>query len=72
MKIIFSICAPQLELLFGEEQLGSRRGRSTEEQIFNMCMFCENMQNIRGKYITTVHISKKRSIASDRKRCEGS
>ena len=32
---------PQAEKIIAEDQAGFREGRSTKEQIFNLCIFCE-------------------------------
>ena len=41
LKIILSRLKPQAERIIAEEQAGFRAGRSTTEQIFNLCILCE-------------------------------
>ena len=41
LKIIFNRLRPQAEKIIAEEQAGFRAGRSTTEQIFNLCILCE-------------------------------
>ena len=41
LKIILNRLKPQAEKLIAEEQAGFRAGRSTTEQIFNLCILCE-------------------------------
>ena len=41
LKIILSRLKPQAEQIIAEEQAGFRAGRSTTEQIFNLCILCE-------------------------------
>ena len=40
LKIILNRLKPQAEII-SEEQAGFRAGRSTTEQIFNLCILCE-------------------------------
>ena len=41
LKIILHRSNPQAEKIIAEEQAGSRAGRSTTEQIFNLGILCE-------------------------------
>ena len=41
LKIILNRLKPQAEKIIAEEQAGFRAGRSTTEQIFNLCILCE-------------------------------
>ena len=41
LKIILDRLKPQAEKIIAEEQAGFRAGRSTTEQIINLCIFCE-------------------------------
>ena len=41
LKIILNRLKPQAEKIIAEEQAGFRAGRSTTEQIFNVCILCE-------------------------------
>ncbi|WP_419652880.1 RNA-directed DNA polymerase, partial [Thiolapillus sp.] len=41
LKIILNRLKPQAEKIIAEEQTGFRAGRSTTEQIFNLCILCE-------------------------------
>ena len=41
LKIILNGLKPQTEKIIAEEQAGSRAGRSTTEQIFNLRILCE-------------------------------
>ena len=41
LKSILNRLTPQVEKIIAEEQAGFRAGRSTTEQIFNLCIFCE-------------------------------
>ena len=41
LKIILNRLKPQAEKIITEEQAGFRAGRSTTEQIFNVCILCE-------------------------------
>ena len=41
LKIILNRLKPQAEKIIAEEQAGSRAGRSTTEQIFNLRILCE-------------------------------
>ncbi|WP_419615648.1 RNA-directed DNA polymerase, partial [Thiolapillus sp.] len=41
LKIILNRLKPQAENIIVEEQTGFRAGRSTTEQIFNLCILCE-------------------------------
>ena len=41
LKIILNRFKPQAEKIIAEEQAGSRAGRSTTEQIFNLRILCE-------------------------------
>ena len=40
-KIILNRLKPRAEKINAEEQAGFRAGRSTTEQIFNLCILCE-------------------------------
>ena len=42
LKVILNRLKPQAEKIIAEEQAGFRAGRSTTEQILNMCILCEN------------------------------
>ena len=41
LKIMLNRLKPQAEKIIAEEQAGFRAGRSTTEQIFNLCILCE-------------------------------
>ena len=41
LKIILNRLKPQGEKIITEEQAGFRAGRSTSEQLFNLCILCE-------------------------------
>ena len=41
LKIILKRLKPQAEKIITEKQAGFRAGRSTTEQIFNLCILCE-------------------------------
>ena len=41
LKVILNRLKPQAEKIIAEEQAGFRAGRSTTEQIFNLCILCE-------------------------------
>ena len=41
LKVILNRLKPQAEKIIAEEQVGFRAGRSTTEQIFNLCILCE-------------------------------
>ena len=41
LKIILNRLKPKMEKIIAEEQAGFRAGRSTTEQIFNLCILCE-------------------------------
>ena len=41
LKIILNRLKPQAEKIIAEEQAGFKAGRSTTEQIFNLCILCE-------------------------------
>ena len=41
LKIMLNSLKPRVEKIISEEQAGFRAGRSTTEQIFNICILCE-------------------------------
>ena len=41
LKIILNRLKAQVEKIIAKEQAGYRAGRSTTEQIFNLCILCE-------------------------------
>ena len=41
LKVILNRLKPLAEEIIAEEQAGFRSGRSTKEQIFNLCVLCE-------------------------------
>ena len=41
LKIVLNRLKPQVEKIIADEQAGSRAGRSTTEQIFNLQILCE-------------------------------
>ena len=41
LNIILKRLKPQVEKIISEEQAGFRAGRSSTEQIFNLCIVCE-------------------------------
>ena len=41
LKIMLNSLKPRVEKIIAEEQAGFRAGRSTTEQIFNICILCE-------------------------------
>ena len=55
LKIILNRLKPQAEKIIAEEQAGFRAGRSTTEQIFNLCILCEKcLQHQRDLYHVSI------------------
>ncbi|KAK3893242.1 hypothetical protein Pcinc_002931 [Petrolisthes cinctipes] len=59
LRIILDRLKPQAESIIAEEQAGFRKGRSTIEQIFNLCLLCEkHLQQQRELYHVFIDFKK--------------
>ena len=59
LKIILNRLKPQTEKIIAEEQAGFRAGRSTTEQIFNLCILCEKyLQHQQDLYYVFIDFKK--------------
>ena len=59
LKIILNRLKPQVEKIIAEEQAGSRAGRSTTEQIFNLRILCEKyLQHQQDLYYVFIDFKK--------------
>ena len=59
LKIILSRLEPRTEKIIAEEQAGFRAGRSTTEQIFNLCFLCEKyLQHYQDLYHVFIDFKK--------------
>ena len=59
LKIKLNRLKPQAEKIITEEQAGFRAGRSTREQIFNLCILCEKcLQHQQDLYHVFIDVKK--------------
>ena len=59
LKIILNRLKPQAEKIIAEEQAGFRAGKSTTEQIFNLCILCEKyLQHLQDLYHVFIDFKK--------------
>ena len=61
VKIILNRLKPQAEII-AEEQAGFRAGRSTTEQIFNLCILCEKYLQHQQDHLYHVFINFKKAL----------
>ena len=59
LKIILNRLKPRAEEIITEEQAGFKAGRSTTEQIFNLCVLCEKyLQHQQDLYLVFIDFKK--------------